>query len=300
MAVSKKKFSLRSVDIPDIQKRYEKDYPQAMSILRLGGVYPGEHQVITNPYTGREHDAYFGNVGEHCMGVGEAAEAIANAIPDLEKKQIQNITERAIIHDSTKRYEVMRRDIIRGKKGADTTSGTAYTASAYESIRPILQAQGVKPNVIDYMANAGKETGHNSLPDFIVLNEKGEPSLNPKRTLAEKIVHLADDMTYTPVANKGEHPVTSYLTASERMVASDFPNRYKFLYKEGFGFDEYGNPVLVDDATEINNTLTQIKTYAQWQTYIAKEIANDLVQQMRLKVQPDNPEYLIKNLLSHS
>lgn len=317
MSMSKESLPRRVVDIPDLQRRYEREYPQAMSILRLGGVYPREHQVIKNPYTGDVHDEYFGNVGEHCVAVAGAAEKIAKAIlqskiirrtiakvvPSLKEEEIRrqgeirDITERAIIHDSTKRFEVMRRDQVRAKEGADTTSGEAYTASAYETIKPILKEKGIVTDITVYMANAGKETGHNSMGDFVLAME-GHLILNHNRTLAEKIVHLADDMTYTPLVDEGQTAETSYLTVEERMKASDFPNRYAFLYKEGFGFDSEGRQVLVKDVTKNDANLTNVRTYADWQVWVAKEIARDLVERMELRTLPENAEEYLKDLVN--
>lgn len=37
---------LPHVDTEELRKRYEREHPMAMSVLRLGGVYPGEAEEL--------------------------------------------------------------------------------------------------------------------------------------------------------------------------------------------------------------------------------------------------------------
>lgn len=262
---------LKRVDFEKAVPEYAARFPMEMAILRLGGVYPGERiEGFTNPYTGEVDNEYFGNVGEHCVAVAYAAEVLARNVLGVDNPQSTNIVRRALVHDSTKRFEVMRKKAVKAGVIED-----AYSPKSYETIKPVLEAQGVASDIVDYMANAGSETGHNSLTSFVQI-EEGTPSLRTQDNLPEMIVHLADDMTHTPITQAGETADTYYLTAEERMHASDFPHRYPFIYKEGFGFNEQGKPVLVKDVAQTNEGLTHIKTYAEWHVWVANEIAAHL------------------------
>lgn len=281
--------------IERIIPEYTLRFPMEMGILRLGGVYPGEKtEEFRNPYTGEIDAEYFGNIGDHCIAVAHCAEILATSVSGYDNPQTKNIIRRALVHDATKRFEVMRKKALKQGLIEDV-----YSTRAYETIRPILEQQGVSSDVIQYMANAGAETGHNSLKDFIEIKD-GVPVLKTEDNLAEMIVHLADDMTHTSFAKPGEVAQTQYLTIEERMVASDFPNRYPFIYKEGFGFDENGKVVFVKDAAEENLGLTNVRTYADWQVWVAREMSKYLVGLISPKTSPNDAEQFLKNLVNKS
>ena len=105
-------------------------------------------------------------------------------------------------------------------------------------------------------------------------------------------------MTHTPITKAGETAHTSYLTTSERMEASDFPNRYPFLYKEGFGFDNTGKAVLVKDVDAEILKLDHVKTYAEWQIWVAREISQHLVTQITQDVPPEKAEEYLKGIVN--
>lgn len=61
---------------------FERRYPFAMRILRIGGVHPTEDPKMDNPYTGQPHDESFTNIGEHCLAVACFAEAVAKQLQE--------------------------------------------------------------------------------------------------------------------------------------------------------------------------------------------------------------------------
>lgn len=122
------------------------------------------------------------------------------------------------------------------------------------------------------------------------------PILVPNRW-PERLIHLADDMTSTSIPNPGERPLTVYLTTWERMVASEFPNRYPFLWKEGLAFDENGNVTPIQDITSADQSLRWIESYAYWQPTVSNEICRDI----QAIINPDSrekPEYFVKNFVN--
>lgn len=281
---------LKPVPIAQETSRYESRFPLEMALLRIGGVYPRSEEPLFNPYTEQKEADYFGNIGEHCVAVARCAEVMATSVFGENTPQAALATRRALVHDANKGFEIMRKTAVRNGVIND-----AYSPSAYETIRPLLEQQGVAPDTIQYMAHAGAETGHNSFKDFVKLSQDGTPSLKTDDVDA-MIVHLADDMTFTPIVAAGESADTYYLTAAERQAASDFPNRYPFLYKEGFGFDAQENVVMVKDVATPSD-LKNVKTYAEWQLWIAKEMAAHLVS--RITNEPvENPEVFLKNLVN--
>ncbi len=281
------------VDFAKVTPEYAKRFPMEMAVLRLGGVYPGEKiEGFKNPYTGNDETEYFGNVGEHCVAVAHCAEVLATSVLGIDDPEAVKIARRGLVHDATKGFEIMRRNAVKAGLIED-----AYSAKAYETIRPILEQQGIAADTIEYMINAGAETGHNSMASFVEIQD-GNPTLKTKDKLPEMIVHLADDMTHTPIVKAGEVADTFYLTTPERMEAGDFSNKYGWMYKQGFGFDQEGKAVLIEDVAEKNPDLIHVKTYAEWQVWVAREISQHLVAKIDPDVPQESAEQYLKGLVN--
>ena len=118
--------------------------------------------------------------------------------------------------------------------------------------------------------------------------------------LQDMIVHIADDMTYTPKveADKKTEVKKSYLPIEERMEAAEFPKYYPWLYQKGFGFNENGEAKLVEDAKAKNLDLTNVRTYAEWQVWVAKEISKDFVSQYIPGVSAEEAEGYLKRCVN--
>ncbi len=273
---------------------FETRYPNSFKILLVGGVHPTNNvTVMENPYTHRLHDESFANVGEHCLAVASLAQTLSLKLLEsgaLSPEEADSATSRALVHDANKRLEVMRRNAV--KEGVENE---AYTPRAYETIRPILISQGVDPELVEYMVKAGEETGHLSIGGFLRL-EDGIPSLKPGR-LVDKIVHLADDMTSTSIPEKGERPLTVYLTPWERMVASEFPRRYPMLWEEGLAFGSQDEIVTLEDVSKASRNLRWIRNFAFWQPFTSNAICREIL----AIVDPESkqrPEYFVKDLVN--
>jgi hypothetical protein len=288
------KESPKHIEFKITVPEYEHRFPTEMAMLEIGGVYPGKKKDMINPYSGEADTEYRGNIGEHCIAVAKCAEVITKNILGEKNPQVDKIVKRALVHDATKRFEIMRKIALKADAIED-----AYSPTAYETIKPLFEKQGVAPDIIDYMADAGKETGHNSLPDFVeIKNEK--PVLKTSNTLSDMIVHLADNMTYTPIVTEGEKAHTEYVTFEERIDAdhADFPNRYPFLYKEGFGFDQQGKAILLKDVTQARPDISHVSVYADWQAWVSKEISKHLVKQISPETPGQEAENYLKNLVN--
>ncbi len=285
--------SAKPVDFEHLISEYIARFPKEMEILEIGGVFPGKKaEPIENPYTGETETLYFGNTGEHCVAVARCSEILAGKILGVDNPQTKKIVARALVHDSAKRYEILRSKALKEGKIDD-----AYSPSAYETIRPILKNEGVPQDIIESMVHAGQETGHNSFASF-VESKDGKTALKTDNNLAEMIVHLADDMTYSPIVEEGEKVETLFLTTEERMKASNFPERYPFLYKEGFGFDQNGNVVFIKDIAEKYSDLIDVRTYADWQVWLAEQISAHLVSLMPVSERVENPQKYLKQLVN--
>ncbi len=202
--------------------------------------------------------------------------------------------ERALVHDLTKPYEIMRRDAKRAGLAEDV-----YTVSAYQQLRPLLVQIGVSEQLAQYLTEAGTETGHNSLKSLIVLDDSRIGSLVAGK-VAEKVVHLADDMTFTSTPKRADDvAVTMFLTPWERMLASGFIEKYPWLWKEGLGVQEAGEIVALADIRQPNPGVSVIGDYAALQVKVAQLIAREL----QFRIDPSSnqvPEQFIKDLVNNS
>lgn len=285
----------RPIDVSTLIPEYTSRFPKEMSILKIGGVYPGEKpDILVNPYTRKAETEYFGNIGEHCIAVAQCAEILANELVGKDHPQTRSIITRALVHDATKRFEIMRQAAVE-----DGILHNAYSESAYATIKPLLEEEGVSEEISDYMVHAGEETGHISLASFVELKDE-KPVLKTEDNLAEMIIHLADDMTFTPIVKEGEKAKTFFLTTHERMQASDFQTRYPFLYNEGFGFDSRGNIIYVKGLPKDFPGLIHVKTFADWQVWVAAQMSDYLISLLELPEPVDNSEEYLKQLVNNA
>lgn len=82
------------------------------------------------------------------------------------------------------------------------------------------------------------------------------------------------------------------------MVASEFPTRYPFLWKEGLAFDTQGVVTVVPDIAQAEPNLSYIRSYAYWQPWVSNEICREI----QNIVDPENkqrPEYFVKDLVNN-
>lgn len=284
--------SIRSFDPLQYMGNLAVAFPQAMQILETGGVHPASDAEMLNPYTKEQDKESFKNIGEHCLAVACAARLLAGLIyvsGYIQRSDITIITERALVHDANKRLEVMRRKAV-----AAGFIDDAYSLAAYDTVEAILQHKGISKSLVDYMTDAGSETGHNSLGSFLILKNR-EPLLI-EGDLTRKIIHLADDMTASSIPLPGERPETTFLTPVERMVASNFRKRYPWMWKEGLAFDNDGKVVKLNDVENVDPDLLWPESYAYWQIFIAREICKEL-QQMIAPGNEDESMQFIKDLV---
>ena len=269
---------------------FERSYPLAFEILKVGGVHPDKVVEMENPYTGEQDNEDFRNIGEHCVSVAIVAEKITNKLKEIgviNDNECKKIVERALIHDANKRFEVMRKK----NRGARHSEGV-YDEEAYKTMQNLLKKQGISKDLLDYIEKAGKETGHNSLVDFISLDKDNKVVLNSERSLEEMVVHLADDMTASPLP--GSNGDTKFVTTGERMSSGNFKERYPFLYKEGLGFNQNGEVVSVKDIEDAEQNFTNVKTYAEYQEIVAKLISSYLKKIIDSENQDDSEQFIKK------
>src|SRR5258708_3371590 len=121
----------KRVDFATAVPEYAKRFPMEMCILGLRGIdLRRKKEGFKDPYTGTDDSEYFGNVGEHCVTVAYCADVLATCVLGSGNLQNRNIVRRALVHDATKRFEVMRKKAVNAGVIED-----AYSPSAYETIR---------------------------------------------------------------------------------------------------------------------------------------------------------------------
>lgn len=271
-------------------------YPQAMRVLSIAGVHPLSTEPIRNPYFKDQlvmDGEYFGNAGESCVAVAMVVEVIGGELCRLGLISEELLTasiEAGLVHDVNKKYEKMRQ-----KAAAQGQIDDVYSPGAYETMRPVLLEQGVPPKLVEYMVAAGSETGHNSLRDFLQLRGE-EPEIVSGR-YREKLVHLADDMVSTPIFGLENWQASQVLTPWERMLASDFPRRYPFLWAEGLGFSREGQIVVLKNVRGTDPTLIAVQSYANYQPFVSNMIAGEF-QRLIEPVSKQPAEYFMKDFVN--
>ncbi len=189
---SVKSYSKSELD--DIVIDFELEYPTEMQALRVGMVHPHYKGEVKNFLTGEVLKEDFTNIGYHCVAVGYAAKQICAALEEsgvLDHELSKQIVSRALVHDATKVFEIMRSKVISTVEGqlADLTEskplakfltqilGKTAGQSAEELVGAVkseatLQLE-IAATVVDNRAAAGK-----SLDDLIsTLSRAGVPNV---------------------------------------------------------------------------------------------------------------------------
>lgn len=268
---------------------FEQHFPVVMQLFRDVGIHPQDSAQIFDPYRNEISKESYINIGEHCIAVASAAACIAKQL-GLDAEQVLLITERALVHDLNKPYEIMRKSAKR-----DGLVDEVYTASAYESVLPLLRSNGASEELVRYMANAGSEAGHNSLAGFIEVSPHGGIRLVRGR-LQEKVVHLADDITYTNNPPAGVPVLSAFFSPWERMLIANAVEKYPFLWSEGLACDAHGTIVPVKNVKNPGEGLIPVGTYMDLQILVSNLIAAEF-QSIIAPQSLETPEYFIKRIV---
>jgi hypothetical protein len=252
---------------------FERQFPKQLALFNSVGIHPRSSESVFNPYSREEEQSSYKNIGEHCLAVAHCAGILAQALlraGHLNCNDASQIVQRALVHDINKPYEIMRKNY----KSSGVVDAEVYSQSAYQQLEPLLKASGISNQIAQYLVNAGTETGHNSLRTFIDLQEDNTYKLKPGM-LAEKIVHLADDMTWTSNPTAGR-PVTLFLKAWDRMLAAGFIEKYPWLWHKGLAVDAEKSITEVADVQLAPQDHSILGSYAHLQVNVAFMIAREL------------------------
>lgn len=276
--------------------KFAEQFPEEFQIFRVTGVHPTEPKAIVNPYSDRQDAQSFQNIGLHLLAVAQCAAAIAERLKSrgvISIEEERDIVRRALVHDVGKPFEIMRRNAV--KSGVVEE---AYNETAYAELEAHLVRAGLSPSMAEFITRAGSETGHLSLKNFIAANPSGDFELISSR-LSDKVVHIADAMTYTSNPQGRTKVVAAYLTCWERMLATGSIEKYPFMWSNGLARRADGTLAVVSDITNIGEALDLVGSYAELHVRIASSIAAELTDLMELEVL-ESPELSLKEIASRS
>ncbi len=252
---------------------FQARFPAEMELLRLAGLHPLHRTHPINPYTLQPSNDSFSNIGEHCIAVAYCAATIASALVQREVLSEQDahwITAAALLHDANKSFEIMRRDAQRAGLIDD-----AYSVAAYDELGALLQAVGFAQDPAERLSKAGSEAGHNSLRLFIKAEPDGSWGLTPG-LIREKVVHLADDMTFSSNPPYPHERFTAFMPCDERMRAAKCDEKYPFLWTEGLVRQRSGEIAAVKNINAISADETLLGSYAELQVQVSRLISREL------------------------
>mgnify|MGYP001578208911 CR=1 FL=1 len=302
-------FSKRKLDPYSLLAGFEELYPETFKTMEMLGVHPhpSKKKKLINYYTGKTWNEYFDNIGRHSLAVANAAAIIARAlnIEGLDKYSVNEVIEKALTEDLNKVFEIIRfkHHLYLENKNKTKTAflDDLYSSEAYEITEDIFIKSGISPSVAKVLRRSGNDSGHNSINSFLKkdTSNKGEVKLT-RDDWVRKIVHLADDMTASTFLAERKIEFNIYVTPMQKLHFLNFRKKYPWLYRQGFGYDDKGKVVKVENVKkDSNKKLSNVNSLAHYQVYLSNAICSEIKQILDPK-DPLPPQFFIKNILNRN
>ena len=277
---------------------FEIQYPEIFSLFELIGIHPTRSPAkVLNPYSKKREKNTFQNIGEHSIAVAYVAQQIAQHL-NFSQQDFQSLTKRALLHDFLKPLEIMKKELNSkpSQKGLKEGQLKKLESQYIEELK-------ISPQLSDLINQSAKETGHQNLKNFIVTGHRSFEVKLPRETdtpLITAIVHLADDMTATGLINKSGKAQTFIVPPYQRIIASNFIDKYPWMWEQGLAFDlSKQDFVEIKNIQKISKNQTLVGNYADLQVFVAEGLCKK-IQSFIEPYSTLNPTDFIKELVSPS
>ncbi len=275
-----------------ISKNLEQKYPQAFDVLNKCWVSPYVWiSELYNPYLDEFQADDFSNIWRHCVLSWFIAEKITNLL--LDKKIIDiNLKDKiviwAILHDTNKRYEIMRR-----KASWNIANHKIFSNNSYDETLYFIKNTWVWDKFIELISDVSKITSHKIVEKFLKY-QNWEVIFNNEFSLFEYIINLADNMSANYFENWIE--INHIVDYENRVNSSDFKNRNWFIWKEWVVFFENWYETLIDISQNTKDWI--VISYYEWQKIFIEQIVNQILEFIDIDTvlweYEDNVKYLLK------
>lgn len=152
-------------------------------------------------------------------------------------------------------------------------------------------SKGVQPEIVALVLKAGEISGHGSFSLLTKGRLPNEGFTVSDDLLPALLVHNVDDHVSSPF----DRSPSMILTVRERMIASDFHNRYKFMLVEGIGIDADNRVVDVKDINNPPAGVAQTVSYMNFQPLLADAVNVLIAKEMG--VEGADPKTFLRDLI---
>lgn len=263
-------------------------HPDAFLLMKLTGIHPTVIQPILNPYTGLIDNRDFRNVGQHSMACAFAARSIAQELLQLGiigEDSLLEIEKRALMHDITKRLQVFRKEFY----------GT-FLPPCPRQIEAELVELKIAPELRKDIVLYSSQTGGENLVRFLAL-QNGALNLRKEINLADKIVRISDNMTSSALPEPGAAVTNYFVTWRERIVLSNFSQRYPEAFRLTLYSNEHQELVLEEPLQHPHDKQHAWGNSLEVENFITKIIASEIVDMLDPQTKK-NPEIFLKELIN--
>lgn len=253
-------------------------FPEELEILHAVGVAPGSGvRKFIDPFNGGDKTEDWSNVGSHCLAVAWCAAAVTAGHAQLGKidKQIRRAAiKRALLHDALKPYEIF---LCHAFNDGKIPLDDYYSPEIYHRLHDTLRRSGVEEKWIKTLVDDfGKENDvRTCFNNLLVIDSTGPARIEPGLTPG-KVVHFADNMTYSPVPERGNTGIAFFMTAAERFVAAENARRYPWAQHAGAGIDRQRKLIHVEDVAEPPAQVEAVLCYHDLLIWVSHEIAKEI------------------------
>lgn len=264
-------------------------FPTAFVWLEQCGVHPRKKIDLYNPFTSAWDAEDYRNVGEHCLATAYCAQKLGlalQAVGAFSDEDVAVVTERALLHGLGKRFEKMYRD-YRGRR-------THFAKETPEDV----EACGVTREFATVICSYGSETGGEAVLRFFGMSADGRVGVM-RGKLREKVVRIADELTFSSPSRAGAPSRSYVLPLSERAVVGDFRNRYPTIFTRYVALDEHELRFVIVPNSKSTSRYRVLGTVFEACLFVMHGISTE-VQKLLVPEWRGNPEELLIRMITGS
>ncbi len=287
--------SAKHLSVPAVVSELADLLAEDFAVLGSLGIAPDSGpQDFADPFGGETRREDWSNVGLHCAAVAWCAAALTIELQRRGKFSRQTRREtirRALFHDALKPYEVF---LSRAHAAGMVSKESYYSPAVFRCLEPVLAANGIAAGWIALLINDfGSESDDRiCFKALLELGSDNSPRLSGHLD-PWKLVHLADNMTYSTPPGRGD-PALAYYLRTEDRIATAMSYLKGACKHAGLGISA-GELIHIDEISEPPAGIAPLKSYMELRIWASHEISTLICRE--LDADTRDPDRYLRDLV---